>query len=118
MAVRSSDESSTKGAKATSIYTQEEWKMEWNGFALPVRSATKTNQQDPFWVDPGVPTLPEAEQLIASLMLASRPDWPISACVGCHVSPPPFYKKKLAGHHFNFRYFNSQQENSKQQKNS
>ncbi|KAM8703980.1 hypothetical protein ACLKA7_008583 [Drosophila subpalustris] len=54
------------------------------------------------WVDPGVPTLPEAEQLIASLMPASWPDWPISACVGCHVSPPPFYKKKLAGHHFNF----------------
>ncbi|KAL7724496.1 hypothetical protein ACLKA6_007325 [Drosophila palustris] len=45
-------------------------------------NATKTNQQDPFWVDPGVPTLPEAEKLIASLMLASRPDWPISACPG------------------------------------
>ncbi|KAL7723376.1 hypothetical protein ACLKA6_018891 [Drosophila palustris] len=44
--------------------------------------ATKTNQQDPFWVDPGVPTLPEAEQLIASLMPASWPDWPISACPG------------------------------------
>ncbi|KAL7726201.1 hypothetical protein ACLKA6_001606 [Drosophila palustris] len=42
------------------------------------------------WVDPGVPTLPEAEKLTASLMLASWPDWPISACVGCHISPPPF----------------------------
>ncbi|KAL7727012.1 hypothetical protein ACLKA6_010055 [Drosophila palustris] len=44
--------------------------------------ATKTNQQDPFWVDPGVPTLPEAEQLIASLMMPAT------------------------GHYFGFRYFN------------
>ncbi|KAM8701736.1 hypothetical protein ACLKA7_005471, partial [Drosophila subpalustris] len=68
------------------------------------------------WVDPGAPTLPEAELLIASLMLASRPDWPISACVGCHVSPPPFNTEELAGHYFGFRYFDNkkiQQENQK-----
>ncbi|KAM8702629.1 hypothetical protein ACLKA7_000759 [Drosophila subpalustris] len=70
------------------------------------------------WVDPGVPTLPEAEQLIASLMPASWPDWPISACVGCHVSPPPFYKKKLAGHHFNFRYKFNRRTATKARQNS
>ncbi|KAM8711662.1 hypothetical protein ACLKA7_012212 [Drosophila subpalustris] len=46
------------------------------------------------WVDPGAPTLPEAEPLIASLMLA----------------------KELAGHYFGFRYFDNkkiQQENQK-----
>ncbi|KAL7725670.1 hypothetical protein ACLKA6_005729 [Drosophila palustris] len=57
---------------------------------------TKTNQQDPFWVDPGVPTLPEAEQLIASLMPASWPDWPISACPGI-ISDSGISTKKQQG---------------------
>ncbi|KAM8718226.1 hypothetical protein ACLKA7_000928 [Drosophila subpalustris] len=78
--------------------------------------ATKTNQQDPFWVDPGVSTLPEAEKLIASLMLASWPDWPISACVGCHVSPPPLYKKKVSRASFQFQVFQTTRINRKNQR--
>ncbi|KAM8718257.1 hypothetical protein ACLKA7_000959 [Drosophila subpalustris] len=55
------------------------------------------------WEDPGVPTLPEAELLIASLMLASWPDWPISACIGCHVSPPLLHEKKVSRASFQFQ---------------
>ncbi|KAM8711387.1 hypothetical protein ACLKA7_000514 [Drosophila subpalustris] len=63
-----------------------------------MRKTAATNENSTtgsIWVDPGVPTLPEAEKLIASLMLASRPDLPNSACVVCHV-----LQEKLAGHYF------------------